>query len=75
MGDVVRMSDFVYPWKEILTVDNECNTCHVYLNTGTGEIEIVQINDDGESIRTQFDTVETASLVSAIEKGRGEIGK
>lgn len=52
MGEVIRFSDYHYKWKQVFALDAEGSTLHVYVNEGTGEVEVVQMNDDNETIRT-----------------------
>lgn len=66
--NVVSMDSHRFPWEEILSVDNECNTLRVYANKRTGEIEVSQDDDFGKSIRTIFDPIEAGMLVDAITK-------
>lgn len=66
MGEVINLRDYQNPWKEVLTVDDEASTLQVYVNRQTGEAEVVQMNDDGEAIRTQLDPVDAALLGAAL---------
>ena len=75
MGDVIRLADHMYPWKELFKVDSESSTLQVYVNTGTGELEVVQMNDDGEAIRTCLSTVDSVALGAAIAHAHLKVGK
>ena len=66
MGEVISMQDFRNPWKEVLTIDNDGSTLQIYLNERTGEAEVVQMNDDGETIRTQLSETDAILLSAAI---------
>lgn len=66
MGEVIKLSDFRDKWQEVLTIDDDSSTLQVYINRGTGEAEIVQMNDDGEAIRTQLDAVDASLLGVAL---------
>lgn len=66
MGELIRLSDVRYPWKELATIDGPNSTLYVYSNTQTGEAEIVQMNDDGESIRTVLAPEDVAVLQAAL---------
>lgn len=68
MGKVLRMEDFRYPWKEVLTIDCDCSTLQVYVNERTGETEIVQLNDDGEAIRTTMNASDACLLASVLSR-------
>lgn len=67
MGKVVRISDFINKWNEVFVHDGEHSTLQVYRNDGTGELEIVQMNNEGEAIRTCLSTVDSACLIEAIQ--------
>ncbi len=66
MGELIKLDDFRYPWKEVMTLDSESSTLQVYVNESTGEAEIVQMNDDGEAIRTQLTAVDAQLLAAAL---------
>lgn len=68
MGDVIRLSDYQYPWREIFTFDGESSTTRVYVNTGSLEIEINQINDEGEVISSCMSPVDAACLYESLKK-------
>jgi hypothetical protein len=70
LDNVINMHDFCNPWKEVLTIDNECSMLQVYLNERTGEVEIVQMNDNCEVIRTQLSSTDALLLSSAISMKR-----
>ena len=66
MGTVVRLDDFRRsPWREALSIKNESSTIQVYVNDETGEVELAQMNDEGEAIRTVLHPLE-ASLLHAV---------
>ena len=75
MGELIRLSDRIYPWKEVFKVETELTTLQVYMNTGTGELEVVQMNDEGEAIRTCLSTVDSVSLSMAVSRAHQKIGK
>lgn len=66
MADIIQLNSFRFPWRETLTVDGESSTLQVYVNQRTGEVEIVQMNDEGESIRTTLDPDDAALLSAAV---------
>lgn len=53
-NNVIQISNFFNSWKEVCAFDAETSTLQFYVNKRTGEIEVVQMNDDGEVIRTQL---------------------
>lgn len=66
MGELIKLSDYVNPWKEVLTIDGECSTLQIYVNQLTGEAEVVQMNDDGETIRTLLNKVDALLLAGTL---------
>lgn len=55
------------PWVEIFSADGMCSTLQVYSNPSEREVEIVQLNDDDESIRTLLSTDEAHELLLALQ--------
>lgn len=55
MSNVVNIADYADRWKTVFTSEDERTTLRVYRNTETGEIEVVQLNNDNESIATCLD--------------------
>ena len=53
-------------WKEVITLDSESTSMQVYVNDQTGEAEIVQMNDDGDAIRTTLGSTDAQLLASAL---------
>jgi len=66
MGDLIRLSDHLNPWREVLTLDGIASTLQIYVNNVTGEIDIVQMNDECEAIRTVISAKDAQALVKAI---------
>jgi hypothetical protein len=62
MGQVLRLSDYVFPWKKIFCDDSGATTLEIHMNTGTCELEILSYNDEGECIRKVLTTVESVNL-------------
>lgn len=52
MSNVVRLFDTGEEWKQVFSHDGEYSTLQVYVNNISGELEVVQMNDEGEAIRT-----------------------
>lgn len=75
VGDVIRLEDYKYPWHEVLSVDGPSSTLHVYVDDRTGDVEIVQMNDDGESIRTVLCSVDVDGLITALVRARNIVGE
>lgn len=66
MGEVIQLDAFRYPWRELVTLDGSASTLQVYVNTQTGEVEIVQMNDEGELMRTVIASDDAALLAAAL---------
>lgn len=64
--DIIMLDDHRYPWREIISLKTSRTTLQVYTNTLTGEVEIAQMNDEGESIRTSLDRTSVTKLTSAL---------
>ena len=73
MGEVINLDLFRAPWKEVLSTD-DCNggpsTLQVYVNQNTGQIEIVQMNDDYDAIRTTLSSTDVSFLFEVLSKLR-----
>lgn len=54
MGDVLKMSDYKDKWKMVFSSEDEITTLKIYRHVDTGEIDIVQLNDN-KSIMTSLD--------------------
>ena len=74
MGQLIRLSDHFANWKQVFSHDGENATVQVYVNDATGEVEIVQMNDEGESWRTCLSTVDSVALVESLKKAHAKIG-
>lgn len=66
MGKVINLHDYVNPWREALALDSENSTLQIYINDTSGHVEIVQMNDDGEAIRSQLGPVDASLLKAAL---------
>jgi len=75
MGKVIRLDDYRYPWHEKMTFDSENATLQVYVNEQTGESEVVQMNDDGEAIRSQLSKEDTQLLAAALVLKKSKASK
>jgi hypothetical protein len=76
MGTVINLRDYQDEWKEVFATDGPNSTLQVYVNKRTGAAEVVQQNDDGETIRTPLDFADTVMLLSTVSlalenKGKG----
>jgi len=66
MGTVINLRDYQDEWKEVFRTDGPNSTLQVYVNKRTGAAEVVQQNDDGETIRTPLDFADTVMLLSTV---------
>lgn len=69
MSNVINMHDYVDPWKELASFDNGDTTLQVFQNAVSGELELVQVNGEGEAIRTELSPVD-AKLLAAVLSNR-----
>lgn len=74
MGKLIKLGDYMYKWKQIASFDGSNSTLQIYMNTSSGEIEIVQMNDEGEAIRTCLSTVDSVSLSKLISTAHDKLG-
>ena len=70
MADVVLLDDWREPWKEVFVIDGSNSSLQVFVNKLTGEAELVQVNDDLESVRTCMSTRDLYELVEVLQKHR-----
>lgn len=70
MGEVIRLRRAPH-WEEALSIDSHVSTLQLYvLKEGEGQAEIVQLNDDGESIRTTLSAQDVDDLIEALTATR-----
>lgn len=67
MGTLHHLDDYRFPWHEVLTVDGQASTLQVFRNDMTGEIEIAQMNDEGEAVRTTLSRLDVDSLKRVLD--------
>ena len=75
MGDLIKLEDYKFPWREVFASDGPASTLQIYVNDHTGEAEIVQMNDDDMSIRTCVDAEDAAQIavvLTAIKKAKAK---
>lgn len=70
MDNVISISAYTNPWKEVFSIDSESSTLQIYVNERTGEAEVVQMNDDGAAIRTQLSSVDFSLLMDVMNSKR-----
>ena len=75
MGEVIRLSDYHYPWTKIFADDSGDSTLEIYTNTGTGQLEVLIYNDEGECCRKVLTTVESVNLYRVIGEAHRKVGR
>jgi len=73
MGKLIRLADHIYPWKQLYVHDGEHSTLQVYVNESSGELEIVQLNDDNKAIRTCMSREDAAHLIDVLVQHNGKL--
>ena len=67
MGKLIYLDDYRRPpYKEVLSVTRGLSHLQAFVNTATGELEVVQSNDEGEAITTVLTPDDLASLLSGL---------
>lgn len=61
MSNVINLTDYADKWKVVFSSEDEHTTLKIYRHTDTGELEIVQMNDQDKCIMTCLD--ETCSRI------------
>ncbi len=60
------LANYKVTWKKIFSSSDSNSTVEVFTNDKTGDIDIVQLNDDGKSIRTSLDPESAALFLAAL---------
>lgn len=68
MGDVISIADRIARWREIFSYEDEHTSVKLFVNDLNGEMELLQINNEEEAIRTVFSTVDAATFMNAVSK-------
>lgn len=68
--NVVHMDDFMNNWRQVYRVDDpvNCTTLTIHVNKYTKQFDVVQTNDDGESITTHMSALTGAAFLSAVRE-------
>ena len=74
MGEVISLSDFYDKWKEIFACDGTSSTLRVYMNTSTGALEFVQMNDEGVAITTCISSIDATRFFESQCNHRAKVG-
>ena len=75
MGEVIQMSEYGY-WRETLSVTDENDTSlQIFVNTRTNETEIVQMNSEGEAIRSLLSALDADLLISSLQAVKAKKAK
>lgn len=74
-GKLLKLSDYVQPWKQLLSLDGESSTLMLYGNPKAGSLEFIQQNDANDSIRTTLFQSDVEALFEALECFRSRASK
>ena len=68
--NVVHMDDFMNNWRQVYRVDDSLNgsTLTIHVNKYTKQFDVIQTNDDGESITTHMSALTGAAFLSAVRE-------
>ena len=66
MGDVINLAAYVDGWKLLFEKDDGCSVLQVFVNVCSGDVEVVQVTDEGESIRSCLTPYDLGRLMSSI---------
>lgn len=65
--NLIRISDYLDDgWEEAFSTDGPNSSFQVFVNRKTGEVEFVQMNDDGECIRTTLSAADAIIMGSIL---------
>lgn len=68
-SNVIKLDDY-FTWSEIFSHDGEDNGIQFFSNDHTNELEIVQVNDEGESCRICLSVRDADLLIEALLRAR-----
>lgn len=66
MGDLIQLNDFRPKWKKALTLTKNGVTLHVYVDLDTGQVDLVQVNEEGEALRTELSLDDSVLLRACL---------
>lgn len=68
--NVVHMDNFMNNWREVHRVDDPVNgtTLTIHVNKYTKQFDVVQTNDEGESITTHMSALTGAAFLNAVRE-------
>lgn len=68
--NVVHMDDYMNNWREVHRVTDEVNgtMLTIHVNRYTKQFDIVQTNDDGESITTHMSALTGGAFLKALRE-------
>lgn len=68
-SNVIKLDDY-FTWSEIFSHDGVDTGIQFFSNDHTNELEIVQVNDEGESCRICLSAQDTDLLLEALLRAR-----
>jgi len=66
MGKLLHISDYVSDWERLYIDDSGDTTLAIYVDTKTGRLDVSMYNDDGDVVRKELTTVESAVVINAL---------
>jgi len=60
------MNDYKDTWKLLFEHSGEFSTLQIYVDERSGEMELVQMNDEGEAIRTCLSSLDSSDLIHSL---------
>jgi len=71
--NVISLEDYLYSWESVFRIDDPVNgsTLSIYVNTSSRQFDVVQTNDEGESITTHLTADTGKAFLAAINRLNG----
>lgn len=70
MGDLIRLADHTETWKRVFELHGASASLQVFVDRSTGDVDIVQVNDEGESITSHLSSPDVESLLSCMNQNQ-----
>ena len=74
-NNVIELKNYKWAdhWQDAYALESENGTLQVHVNTKSHELEIVQMNDDGECYRSCLSAQEATDLLMALQTALKQI--
>lgn len=66
MGDVRYLNDYSFPWREVFSREDFATDLQIYINDRTGDVEVVQVNAEGEALTTCLSADDVQNVLKAL---------